>query len=382
MKNLDALLLTEMLERRLRGDIADQKLFGAALYVSQRGKVLYSGALGTADPAQGMPVTERTLFRLASMTKPITAVAALLLRDRGLLDPDAPVDKYLPEYSAMYIGSLNDRGEVIRTTPAGEKPTVRRILSHTSGIGCGLLGAAQIRAMSASDKATLSDTVSYFSKQPLSFEPGTKQEYSGFPAYDVLTAIIEKVTGERYGAFLKREIFSKCDMPDTAFQPDAGQWRRLAVMHDRTDGHSVSVPTPEGTVFEGIPCSHPLGGAGLVSTLADYSHFAEMLLGEGVFQGRRIITAASVRELCTPQVSKQVQPGLQRWGLGVRVITSPEYPNLPVGSYGWSGAYGPHFWIDPVNGIAAVYLKNSYFDPGAGSVTGYNFEQDVYSCMK
>lgn len=382
MRIIDPLLLSKTLEQRLHGDIKDQKLFGAAIHVSQKGNIWYHGALGTADPVRNIPITDKTLFRLASMTKPITAIATLLLRDKGLLDLDDSVDKYLPDYSSMKVAVINDKGEQGKSNFAETKPTIRRILSHTSGIGCGKIGATQIAGMSASDKATLRNSVSYFSKQPLSFEPGSKQEYSGFPAYDVLTAIIELVTQENYEAFLKREIFAKCDMPDTTFQPDPGQWSRLTAMHSRSDGQSVCVSMPAGSIFEGIPCSHPLGGAGLVSTLDDYSHFAEMLLRDGVFRGQRILAESSVRELRSPQVAQQIQPGVCRWGLGVRVITSPDYPYLPVSTYGWSGAYGPHFWIDPVNGISAVYLKNSYYDPGAGSVTGYNFEQDVYSCMR
>ena len=106
-----------------------------------------------------------------------------------------------------------------------------------------------------------------------------------------------------------------------------------------------------------------------------------MLLQKGCYGNERILSEESVEEISKPQVSATIQPGLQQWGLGVRVITSKDYGTLPVGAYGWSGAYGPHFWVDPENRITAIYMKNSRYDPGAGSVTGYHFEEDVYSAI-
>ena len=382
MQFIEKNLLKVSLENRVKADIADNRLLGAAIHVCQNGVTLYHDSIGMADPEESLPVTEQTVFRLASMTKPITAAAVMILVERGLLTLDDPVDKFLPAYSSMRISGISEAGECMDLGPACEKPTVRRILSHTSGIGCGKLGAFQIRNMTASDKETLENTVSYFSRQGLSFEPGSKQEYSGFPAYDVLAAIIEIAADEPYECFLKRELLDPCDMQDTTYSPDIAQWGRMAAMHNRVDGKSIVTPMPINTVFEGIPCEHPLAGAGLVSTLNDYSHFASMLLNEGQYCGRQILSADSVREIRSPQVSAAVQPGLQRWGLGVRVITDSLYPYLPVGSYGWSGAYGPHFWIDPTNRITAIYMRNSFFDPGAGSVAGYHFEQDVYSSMR
>ena len=381
MKRINVAFLSETLERRVQTDIEEGNIYGSAMHVFQDKEVLYHNGVGTADPVTGSPVTDRTLFRMASMTKPITAVAALILMERGLLRLDDPISEYLPEYAALRLAGTSESGELFDLGPSPRIPTLRSILCHTSGIGSGVTGTAQIRSMTQEAKATLQGTVAYFSRQGLSFIPGTKQEYSGFPAYDVLTAIIEKQAGMTYESFLAQEVFGPCDMPDTTFMPSADQWQRLTVMHDKVDGKSTVTKMKDGTIFEGIPCTHPLGGAGLVSTLSDYSHFARMLLDGGIYGGKRIINQASVLDLRTAQVTKSIQRGLQRWGLGVRIITDQKYPYLPVGTYGWSGAYGPHFWIDPINRIAAVYLKNSKFDPGAGSVTGYHFEQDVYESM-
>lgn len=381
MRYIDEKRLALSLELRLQENIADNKLYGAALFVHQAGKTLYQNAMGTADPVSGSPVTDSTVFRLASMTKPITAAATMKLVERGHLQLDDPVSRYFPQYKNMHLAEIDEQGRLCIGAPVDRGITVRHILAHTSGIGSGKTGALQIGKMSADNKRTLENTIAYFAEQGLSFEPYTKQEYSGFPAYDVLTGIVEKVSDMDYVDFLQNEIFSPCDMKDTTFTPSRAQWERMAVMHDRIDEKNTIGKTFEGCIFADIPCSHYLGGAGLVSTLSDYSHFVLMLLQKGRYNGYQVLTPASVEQISTPQVPASIQSGCQRWGLGVRVIVDASYPCLPVGSYGWSGVYGPHFWIDPVNKIAAIYMKNSLYDPGAGSVTGYNFEADVYGSL-
>ena len=380
MRVLDKELLKCRLDSSVRCDIVENKINGAALYVSQGGKVQYQNCIGFADSVRGVPVSDTTIFRLASMTKPITAAATLLLVERGALDLDDPIEKFYPKFGKMRLVTVDDQGKLKDAGPASTKITIRQILTHTSGIGSGVVGAIQIGLMSEVDKANLENTITYFSEQGLSFEPYTKQEYSGFPAFDVLTGILEKVADENYSDFLNREFFALCDMPDTTFVPTKEQWNRMAIMHDRKDGESCIGDTADGCVFSDIPCTHYLGGAGLVSTLRDYSHFAEMLLHDGLYHGRQILS--SVAALSTAQIAERLQPGIARWGLGVRVIVCDDRHNLPVGSYGWSGAYGPHFWIDPFNQIAAIYMKNSLYDPGAGSLTGNNFEADVYHSYK
>ena len=138
---------------------------------------------------------------------------------------------------------------------------------------------------------------------------------------------------------------------------------------------------PRECVFEDVPCTHYLGGAGLVSTLQDYGNFAKILLNQGRTANGRILEEETFRHLFTPQVSKEMMRGAERWGLGVRVITEDTYPYLPKGSFGWSGAYGSHFWIDPKNKIYAVYMKNSKHDGGAGNASARIFEKAVYSSI-
>ena len=150
-------------------------------------------------------------------------------------------------------------------------------------------------------------------------------------------------------------------------------------MHIKENGKSGVFEMKEGCVFENVPVTHYLGGAGLISSLDDYTSFAKMLLNKGEINGNRVISEKAVKLISTPQVPESIMPGNERWGLGVRVITSENYRYLPVGTFGWSGAYGTHFWIDPVNSIAAVYMKNSMYDGGSCAVTAANFEKDVFN---
>jgi CubicO group peptidase (beta-lactamase class C family) len=194
-----------------------------------------------------------------------------------------------------------------------------------------------------------------------------------------LTKIIQIVTRTDYQSFLRKEIFTPCGMNDTTFVPNIEQEKRIVAMHNKVNGENVVFEMPKGCVFEEYPCTHYLGGAGLVSTLQDYCNFAKMLLNQGKTETGRILDEKTFYQLCQPQVSQEVMPGNERWGLGVRVITEDTYPYLPKGAFGWSGAYGSHFWIDPVNKIFAVYMKNSKYDGGSGNESGVNFEKAVYS---
>jgi CubicO group peptidase (beta-lactamase class C family) len=175
-------------------------------------------------------------------------------------------------------------------------------------------------------------------------------------------------------------------MVNTTFIPTEEQWSRFIVMHSRReeDGHGISEDgaTQPSCIFENFPITWFSGGAGLCSTLPDYVRFAEMLVNFGRLpDGTQLVPEELIREMGTPWVPFEVMPAWERWGLGVRVITDERHW-LPVTTFGWSGAYGSHFWVDPVNKITAVYMKNSRYDGGAGSQTSIHFEQDVYACLE
>lgn len=363
-KLLNPQLLKQNIDAAAQYDLNSKKVFGAAYYVCQEGTLTLERCYGTVAPHGEEPVTNTTLFRLASMTKPITAVAALILVDRGLLGLDDPVEQYLPEFAGIHIIDAEGRDLGLPQI----KPTLRHILSHCSGIGSTPEKTADARP---EDKADVDSYVRYMRKVGLDFEPASMQKYSGMGAFDVLTKIIEQVAGVDYQTFLQQEIFTPCGMVDTTFTPNGEQAARMVTMHQRKEGENAAFSMPKGCVFEDFPVTHYLGGAGLVSTLRDYCRFCERLLHEG----EGLVSAETFRQLCTPQIYKKED---ESWGLGVRVITNDKPSGLTKNCFGWSGAYGSHFWIDPERRIYAVYMKNSKVDGGAGNESAVNFEKAVY----
>ncbi len=374
MKIINKELLAEKIESRMAEDIATHKVGGAALIVNQNGKTVYKNCFST-DFAE---VKEDTIFRLASMTKPITAVAALICQDKGLFNISDPVKKYLPECDGFNIVDAVD-GELKIIEKQNRDITIAHLLSHTSGIFCAEEGAIIGGLMTKEDKKDVNSTVDFLLKQGISFQPGENQAYSGFGAFDVMVKVIETVTGEDFYEFIKENIFEPCEMPDTVFEMSAEQEKRMIPMHNRVDEKSVEGLAWEGCNFNDFPRSHRLGGAGLVSTVKDYANFAQMLLNKGTFNGKQIVSEKGIEQMQTNQVADGIMRGSWRWGLGVRIEIAHSF--LPHGLFGWSGAFGSHFWIDPENEITAVYMKNSRYDGGAWNVTAVNFEKDVYDSL-
>ena len=380
MDLLDKNILAVNIEKRAMENIAAGKICGASVLVCQNGETVYKNCFGTVSPLSDIPVDDSTVYRIMSMTKPITAVAAMIMIERGLLSLDTPIEKYIPEFAVQEIMRENESGELVPCGKAKTKITVFHLLTHTSGIGSRPIWEAQFRKMTADDKKDLASSVKYFSRAGLAFEPFTIQAYSANAAFATLGRIIEIISGMNYNDFLRENIFEPCGMKDTTFTPSAEQWARMIKMHNMKDGVAVEAPSREGYISRDFPCTNFLGGSGLISTLEDYGNFAQMLLDGGVFGGRRIISEESVKALGTPQIPEELQPGAARWGLAMRVVVGKH--RRPVGTYGWSGAYGTHFWVDPENGITAVYMKNSLFDGGSGAITSAEFESDVYNSFK
>ena len=324
-------------ENRIKQDLASGHIDGASAYVSQGGKTLYENHFGNVKPD--------SLFRIASMTKPITGAAVMLLAERGELKLSDPVGKFLPGFP------LNLQ--------------IRHLLTHTSGLS----QKSYVEGITDHHRQDPNLLTDYIASLLFDHTPGTHAEYNPVAAFHLLVTIAEQVASVDFPSFLAKEIFAPCAMTNTTFLPSKEQWARLVPLQD----------AKPGCVFEGYPVSNPMGGAGLISSLADYKNFATMLLNRGSFGGKQILKEETILEMTTPQVPESVQPGAVRWGYSVRVITGKN--RLPVGSFGWSGAYGTHFWVDPKNEIIGIYMKNSRIDGGAGAVTAAHFEEDVYTSL-
>ncbi|MBQ4528889.1 MAG: beta-lactamase family protein [Clostridia bacterium] len=370
MKTLNTDKLHKNIEKIANYDLENNHIFGASYCVIQKDKLISKKHFGFSDADGKTHVTDKTLYRIASMSKPIAGVAMMILEQHGHISVDDPVKKYLPELADIQIVSANGK-----TKPKTDL-TIAHCLSHTSGFG-----STDETDMTDKDRETIASTIKYWTNKGLIFEPFTQSMYSAYGAFDVLGAIVEKVTDMDYGTFLKKEIFLPCKMTNTTFSPTAEQQKRIMTMHDKADNKSVISPTVPGCVFENFPYSHNLVGAGLVSSLSDYMNFAKMLLNHGKFGNTQILSKNSVIKLSTPCFPISWAPDKESWGLSVRVVTSDSYERLPVGSYGWSGAYGSHFWIDPENEICAVYMKNSRFIEGNENMSARRFETVVSECL-
>lgn len=378
MKKLDVAKLEKNIHAAAEYDFTRGKVFGSAYCVLQDDEVVLSRYYGVTDMDSRMPVTDQTIFRLASMTKPVTAFAVLCLIDRGLLSLQDPVFQYLPEFKDIPICSLTNSGEIVVQGRPRNPVTILHLLNHTSGFGSDI---GKMEKLTAFDKANVDNYIAFHVKTGLAFEPGSQQMYSPTASFDVLVKIIEQITGTDFLTFLQREIFKPCGMENTTFIPNEKQWAQMITLHGQAEDQYITSGKPSGCVFADYPCTHFLGGAGLASTMPDYLAFARMLVNNGRVGDRQLISQDTFRLLHTPTVSDAVMPGNERWGLAVRVITSDIYRDLPVGAYGWSGAYGTHFWIDPKNKIAAVYMKNSVLDGGAGNESARNFEKAVSDAL-
>ncbi|MDY2873266.1 MAG: aminoacyl-tRNA hydrolase [Eubacteriales bacterium] len=362
----------------LKEKIDARDIAGAVCAVTVDGRTVYQNIQGVADLETGRKMSRDTMFRLASMTKPITGVAMMILKERALVDFDAPVETYLPEFAGMRVAVKDAEGRVTGTEPAKRSITVRDILTHSSGLGQGNAGWDQLIDALPDEDYTLEGIVKESAKAPLDFQPGTRSGYSAVAAMNLLARICEVVTGMSYPAFLSNEIFTPLGMTRMTYTPDERGWAQIAEVYAPGTLKKLEIGRRG---YGGVRKIYPCGSAGLVGTLNDYLRFTLMLEGGGALNGVRILSEESVREMRTPQLPAEIpdQPEGCRWGLSMRVTTEvTEGQPLPEGCYGWGGAYGTHFWVDPENRVTAVCLIAR---EGGGSDIARQFERDVMAAL-
>lgn len=356
-------------------------LTGAHAIVVQNLEQIINKTFGLYEVG-GKELDDNAVYRIASMTKPITAAALLIEHDRGNLSIYDNLTKYMPEFGEMYVCEKDKKGNPVtdenglmkRGKKAENEIKLYQLVSHVSGVGDVNIGCF------GKDKCTCKTAAEWLSTQPLTFEPGTEQQYST-GAYDVAARVIEMTSGMEFSEYIKVNIFDKLGMKDTTFEPDEEQWSRMVGVHNCADGKAFNSITVPGCVFGNFPATYHAAGAALASTANDYIKFAKMLLNGGKAEDGTVILSEETLRLMSTPVPDDKRAGDTRWGLGVRVIVKPGN-TLPVGSFGWSGAYGSHFWVDPVNKVAAVYMKNSAFDGGAGNKSATEFEKDIMKSFK
>jgi CubicO group peptidase (beta-lactamase class C family) len=352
---LDAAVLhsaTELLSQF----VEQRRIAGAVAGVARKGQVGYLVAVGKQDLDSGAPMTERSLFRIYSMTKPVTSVAIMMLEEEKRLSVGDPVSKYLPEFATVQV----------RTAEGGVRPpsrpiTIEDLLLHTSGLNhrtSEIYRTAKVRDRSM----TLPQLVTNLVRVPLMEDPATRYRYS--EGTSVAGRIVEVVSGKPFDAFLEERVFRPLKMTDTVFWVDANRRSRLATVYGPGQGNVLTPIEIEALPFTERPALLE-GAVGLVSTVPDYLRFAQMLLNRGELDGARLLAPATVDRMVVNGLADNVlavRGGGMGWGLGnVNVVLDPARVNYPTttGEYGWDGSAGTIFWNNPVKGTVTVLMTQT-----------------------
>jgi CubicO group peptidase (beta-lactamase class C family) len=351
----------QMLQRRIdAGDIA-----GAVTLLARNGRIAHFETHGVMDIETKKPMAKDAIFRLASMTKPVTGVAIMMLIEDGKLRLTDPVSKFIPEFKDMKVAVARQapagqggRGgpattPQFYTVPAEREITIRDLLTHTSGLVSGTISTAEAAKVARKPTETLADYIPRLGSIPLEFQPGSRWTYSPSAGFDTLGRLVEIVSGQTFDQFLKQRVFDPLGMKDTFFSPTEERIPRFASMYQKTAKGLEKQPDPG-------PTRYFSGSGGLRSTAEDYASFAQMLVNGGQLNGKRLLSPRSV-ELMGSVYAPDTLPGRARgegFGLSVRVVSDAPARVTPLsnGSYGWSGAFGTHFWVDPRQKMVAIYL--------------------------
>ena len=334
---------------------ADGQLAGAVSLLAQDGEILSFTATGKRDLRTGAPMTRDSLFWIASMTKPVTALGVMMLAEEGRLSIDDPVEKHLPEFKGQRL--LKEKNDIQTVLVKPARPvTVKDLLTHTSGlVGNSPLDGAAI------DVLTLKEAVITYALSPLQFEPGSKWSYCN-PGINTLGRLIEVVSGEEYAKFLDKRLFKPLRMKDTTFWPSKSQLQRLATSYKpAADGKGLEVAEIK---YLTPPFSNkkrtPLAAGGLFSTAGDLYRLYAMLLNGGTLDGRRYLSAETLAKM-TQNHTGELKAGFTEgmgMGLGFQVVVTPVGVTAPLspGTYGHGGAHGTQGWIDPVKKAVHILL--------------------------
>ena len=358
----------------LKADVEAGRIPGAVVVVARKGRVAYAEAVGFRDKAAGSRMTMDSIFRIASMTKPMVSVAAMMLYEDGRLFVSDPISKYIPALGKMQVGVERidpmTGKSVLALVPADREMTIQDLLRHTSGLTYGNRGTTLIHqayptsSSAASREITSEEFIARLGKAPLLFQPGTKWEYSF--SSDVLGRVVEVVSGKSLGVFLAERVFQPLAMSDTAFWVPAAKSGRLAqpFATDPDTGKPVSVPNV--TVAPKFEC----GGGCAVATAGDYVRFAQMMLNRGSLDGTRLLGRKTVEYMTSDHLGTITGAGDYLpgpgygFGLGFAVRRETGLANLTgtSGDYNWGGAYGTAFWVDPKEQLIVVAMTQA---PGA-----------------
>ena len=347
--------------------IDTRQISGAVTVVARRGRIAHFEAHGLMDIEANAPMRKDTIFPIASMTKPVTAVAILMLVEEGKVRLSDPVSRFIPEFKDTKVamprsGSAGGEGDIY-TVPAKREVTVHDLITHTSGLGSGGAASAATAHIAPRDlTGTVADWTAKLGAAPLDFQPGTRWAYSGLAGIDTLGRIVEVASGLTFDEFLRQRVFEPLGMKDTAFNVPEDKKQRVVTLYRRT---------PDGLELRAVPAWVATttlhgGGGGLWSTAEDYLQFAQMLVNGGELNGTRLLGSRTVDLMASNHVGNLYEkagsvgggPG-KGFGLAVDVVldgVAARGDHRSTGSFGWGGAFGTTYWVDPKEDLTAVLM--------------------------
>lgn len=376
------------LDEHFHNYVDEGQLAGVVTYISRHGQVVHEDSYGLADIDSKRPMTADTYFYVYSMTKPITSVALLMLYEEGKFQLTDPIARYLPELAnlKLYTGDAAD-GSMILANPK-RQPTIQDVFRHTAGF---LYGPAGERGIDKAygEASVLSGSLAELTRKlgtlPLAYEPGTQWIYS--VSHDVQARLVEVLSGQPFDAFVRERIFRPLGMTESVFgRPDALKERFATIYNVNDDGGLVYSDALDGPGAS----SRVLGGFSISTTARDYGRFAEMLVNSGELDGVRLLSRKTIDLMDSNHLPAGVSRGAagggeasgEGYGLGVRVVTNAaQAGNLTsVGTFGWSGAAGTHFFVDRAEGLVAVFMIQKRGGTGGPSLSD-EFETLVYQAI-
>ena len=380
------------IDASLRGAVERKEIPGVVALVTDKKGVLYESAFGVADVGTGRPLKTDALFRIASMTKPVTSVALMQLVEQGKIALDDPAEKYLPELkNPMVVESFDAKTGDYKLRPASKPATVRNFLTHTSGLAYPFTSAIW-----RDFKPRAGETYAFGG--PMLFDPGERWHYS--TSVDVVGRLVEVVSGQKLEDYFHDHIFVPLKMNDTSYNVVEAKGPRLVAQQQR-DGAKMDGPVVlQIPPLVGLTIANPIGGGGLASTADDYGRFMRMILNGGELDGARVLKAETVKLMEQNQIGAVTVPALKsalprsadftfiadgrdKWGLGF-LITVDQLPGMrSPGSLSWGGINNTYFWIDPARGIAGTIMMQYLPFADAKALAAYrDFERGAYQLVK
>jgi CubicO group peptidase (beta-lactamase class C family) len=379
------------IDASLRAAVERNDVPGVVALVTNRERVLYQGAFGVTDLTSKKPLTADALYRIASMTKAVTSVALMQLIEQGRLGLDDPTDKVLPEMANLKVfESFDPASGDYKLRPAARVPTVRQVLTHTSGLAYPFTSATWRDFKPRAGER-------YPFGGPLLFDPGERWHYS--TSTDVVGRLVETISGQKLEDYFRQHIFAPLKMTDTSYNvPEQKGVRLIAAQQragDRMDGAAIVLQNPQ----PGLTIANPTGGGGLASTANDYGRFVRMFLNGGELEGARVLKAETVALMGQNHIGAVSVPALKthlprsadftfiadgrdKFGLGFLITADQVAGKRSPGSLSWGGINNTYFWIDPARGIAGVILMQYLPFADAKALAVYDaFERGAYQLI-